>query len=585
MRQLPPPLGTRTASRTLPISPLGRESSFSSALSPAARRRLAADEVVSSEAIKAVYGATQWRRDFRPLRSVDARLRATIWNALPECPFKRFQEIFCLPEDRILPQFTYHGGRISWVDLPNPQKLTLRGCLVSVDRIPEKLVEDLGLVVFTEGQTPAGRIKEKARLSVVLGLMLAFESSREVDQFHPRVRRLEHSSEELKRSYPAETRPISKERYGELLVTRHYNDSNDQYRLILQRFRSGYAAVRASSYIHRSQDKEPRELGSVTVRIEFLANRLLNQWDSLDADGRANITAKIKETSITLIQKFEHCTNKEKVRARELIDAAKECRDSRRVTNILATATRLRSACLSLRRRVKNVGYIAGNIRADELMLAEKVSAGGEALRLLGEAVQEAVAVVNLKPKMSPNDAVRQGQVDGIFKRAGLDLTILTPHLLIAPYRAFCTPIEQAMHALRHTLLSSDFEASKIELVKLHVLSKFGRAVEAIEELRLTVAKNPDIPPGELANVLNDVIKAFSEREVFPDIRTAALDVPYRLLRTEMTRTSRVLKVYETRGLDATARTQMYDRLKVYLDSVDVPHALYAVATMQAKAA
>lgn len=115
------------------------------------RPRIRLQDLASPSAQIETYGSIQWQSEFVKLRSLKhfpgitgngADLHDKIWRKLKAPRFKLFQEAFCHPDDWIVPRIE----RCEWNINPTEDfDIPVLACLISPERVPDKLLFDLAL--------------------------------------------------------------------------------------------------------------------------------------------------------------------------------------------------------------------------------------------------------------------------------------------------------------------------------------------------------------------------------------------------------------------------------------------------------
>jgi hypothetical protein len=107
-------------------------------------------------------------------------------------------------------------------------------------------------------------------------------------------------------------------------------------------------------------------------------------------------------------------------------------------------------------------------------------------------------------------------------------------------------------------------------MVKLVVFSKLQRADAIFEVLRSLTGRSKAVPLKELRRHATSLRSLLDLRSVFPQTTVPAYQPTYRKLQRTVGTIVGGLERYDRRGMDLDERTQMYSRLRAYLDKTDL---------------
>jgi hypothetical protein len=112
-------------------------------------------------------------------------------------------------------------------------------------------------------------------------------------------------------------------------------------------------------------------------------------------------------------------------------------------------------------------------------------------------------------------------------------------------------------------------------MVKLMIYSKIQRANAIFEMLRSLTGRSEAVPLKELRRHATALRALLEARSAFPSTTILEFQAVYRKLLRTVSTIANGLERYEQQGLDLDERTQMYSRLRAYLDKIDLEAATY----------
>jgi hypothetical protein len=127
----------------------------------------------------------------------------------------------------VIPHITIRRSMPSFTLQRASQRASFKGCIVSPQRIPEKLCEDLQLCDFADlAQNPLGRLQRKA--AVIPELKLLWQSAVPLVDHEQRLLVVSPVSEALQKQYPG-VKPPSEDIHGSVLYIREVGASGQNW--------------------------------------------------------------------------------------------------------------------------------------------------------------------------------------------------------------------------------------------------------------------------------------------------------------------------------------------------------------------
>lgn len=166
--------------------------------------------------------------------------------------------------------------------------------------------------------------------------------------------------------------------------------------------------------------------------------------------------------------------------------------------------------------------------------------------------------------------AERTSHANIILSRLGIPVDALNQVSAVRPLRAFKVAHRLAYADLRNALLNQNGQQAREAMVKLVIFSKLQRANAIFEVLRALTGRSQAVPLKELRRHASSLRNLLELRSVFPQTTVPAFQPTYRRLQRTVGSIAGGLERYYGRGMDLDERTQMYSRLRAYLDKTDL---------------
>ena len=558
------------------------------------------DQISSPDAQRARYlqsTGRAWGQDFMSIREVrfmtiagltGDRLIEHLWKELPSSRFKRFQELFSDPENFLIPRVTDGATGVSFLTAHELNNCSVLPCLISGDRLPSKLLQDLGLVTWPNRNPDALRVLQtKSSTPVLDGLKAIFDSTRSVGSRNQRVRLIGQPTTGEGTLYPTAT-PLSPKLLGSVLILRddggadveRSKDRNAPWqppRKVVQFYPTVYAAYRKTSHETRGYDAEIAKVRDLSIDWRALNAKINEQWrrdtpPEEKAELRAELTSLANRTRAALGK----VTNAQKKKADEFfakIDVALQNGDKnigKMLTQMVAGATRLE-------RRVETIPYKSRYNEEDRLLLKDTINSHIKRLKDFREALPKAaetLATEIAKPAGLFNteyatDRERQTAAKSLVRRMGLPVSGIQ-HMDVRPFLAFARLLALDHTALVAAVERQDPQEARKALARMEVASKLQRANHAMEWLRKEKAAGTPGPASVLASEAYAFHNSLTNRVIFPGTSTPEYDTECQLVTENIRGIVDDLKKDARGELAEAAQEELSQRLERFLYEEDL---------------
>lgn len=508
------------------------------------------------------YPKEKWDAEFIRLGDLSPKLAEEHWRAVPYCLFKQMNEAFCSPQDRCIPR-NHQIGDLS--------KISLRGILINPDLVPEKLLKDLGLADFSKtAGVPNGRLIERCRPEVILGLKLALENAQSLERNNHRVLIL-NQSPDLK-DYPEGTRTISEDAAGKLLITRT-RDQQQGHRFLKVEFHPDpHSAMRSELHISASYNEERKDINLSLAEVRFIQQRLDKEWRGADFQGKEKLRKDAEAVLLSIIEKLEGAKNDHKVSAERLLALAKSIEDKLGKLNPTVALTRITAAIDRFEKRRKETHSIEKHTDADCLTLLDDMDYNWALLKRFRGSIERAAEIVG-SSKISEQEGIephkRSENAQKILDQITLNPDFLLPFRM-APYVTFAKALNVNYSSLAQALKSGDREEAEKSLVRMQIIVKMHAAYEVFE---LSKTKALEVKQkgteADAFSKLSELKDLFSKLKGFFDKRQILADVEVEPHFSELFESHRRELAKIEAGLNAAIAQGSMADAKGALDNVD----------------
>jgi len=486
-------------------------------------KRREIEQLASTAPQRSEYGLSQWNTDFVRLSQVEVpenfplgveEFRDKLWRALPNGKFKRFQELFCDPHNFVVPGGFQvdSAGKISFPDELDLKNLSVKGCLVSIDRISDEFAESLGLIKFSdrERKSPFARLKAKGDIKLVNQLKLVWDGAKSLGDRDHRVLVVQKPDDELRARY-SNVRRWPAGIHGTVIYTLEDQSGritrenpplgpSEVRPLIPQHFSNMFSAYRRTLHVSQGYKNEQEVLVEMNGRLDLLGRRIGQHWRQGASTGQKNqMLEEVIATFTAAIDTLESVKDRNKAEAKALIGKVRDGLDSLGRRNPLVVQGRRSSAVNSLKERFQATLDKASYNERDRGILKGCLSAEGLTLQLTREAINKSGDMV------SDNHLVfRPDLAEGIRAKATkLLLDEIVPHrdsltkVYARPFSTYAGLLRIGAQELEEALIKGNLEASQKAVVRMQMVTKLcamNVILEGIKE-QLVVSEQLAIDP------------------------------------------------------------------------------------------
>ncbi|MEY4668504.1 MAG: hypothetical protein RL518_1203 [Pseudomonadota bacterium] len=587
----------RAVTRAEKAAPEGR----SKALTSARKDRENLEKLVATTSQVSAYRdlfPVAWADQFVPVATFSrqdlfgyqgTKLVDYLWSSLPNSRFKRFQELFCEPENYSVPKPDLTGIDVQYPERDLLNACSLAGCLVSPARIPFRLLVDLGIVPEPKRElTELEALKIKSSESVIHTLKAMWESMEILPKGNHRfgiIRQLSPGS--MKRYPKAKTLPETV--LGSFVYTKEnvsINRSSSKTKrgpwvapeLVCAFYPNVYASRRKADHQMGSYRLETVSIGNLALEWNELNERASTQWR---ASAPSEVKQSIREALLRLVtrstQEFKRVNHTLKQQAKEKFEALEESL-AKGSNNITAQVSAANAAVTRLEKRLSDMPRKSAYNMEDAEQLSQIINSGEHAFTLISESLY--TAGIKLRDEINRRDGYFSQRHLSEPERAVRTKVLLTemniPHLAlkcapsVRPFRVFATAQRKAYEELEGAILTQDVEGAKRAMVALTVYSKFQRANAVFEKLRCLTSASAAVPLSELRSVALSLRALIEKRAVFPQTNVPALKDSYNSLQRSVTSLAKGLEYYHRKGIELDERMLRYKRLRIFLDQTDL---------------
>lgn len=538
---------------------------------------------------------TEWRESFIPveqfrrgfhlfgLRGVN--LVEHLWVQLPNCRFKRFQELFCEKSNYAIPRPNLEAPCVVYPPRDELNKLPLHACLASPARIPFKLLVDLGIVAEpTRELSDLAALAIKSEPKVIATLKAVWDAAQNLSPGNERILLLRQIDQE---KYPNAT-PLAEDKLGSIIYVRENTAVNrtgtkrdrgtwQAPEQVAAFFPSVYSALRKTDHETAGYQLETMSLGQLSVEWNELTTRAREQWrrnapDEVKATIRSDLRTLVAKSRAELASVSNHLK-------REAVNsfAELESRLAEGSNNITTHVTTADAAVRKLNTTINSSSRKSGYNTTDAKQLTALVEKAEHGFKLIADSLFRASARLQdemkkrdgfFSQKALPSEAL-EANANSLISKLGIPINAIDP-VLERPVRIFALRVRSAYDELKAAILSQDAEQAKRAMVKLVVLSKLQRSSSVFEQLRRLTVCSETVPLKELTRSAASLRSLLELRSVFPQTLVPELQPTFKTIQRRASTIASGLESYRDQGLDLAARTQMYSRLRRYLDETDM---------------
>jgi hypothetical protein len=529
------------------------------------------NEITTPQGQRTLYGAERWARDFQFLselhspypNSDDHKIRDEVWRALPASKFKFFQELFVHPLDRIVPKVSPFGTTDQLFSRDHVRSLSVLGCIVHPDMLPDDMLHRLGIVNFVSESgklfRPVERLERKAQLSVVSQLKLLWDASQPLSRGQYRVLVLREPTPTLCGRYELSVDPARKDVYGQVLLSHFDADTGSR---VVQLFTEVRSLMRRFEHARKEYNAETEALAA--ARSSSAEARTVLRQGS-EYDRRA--TELLQSAGDSLGSPRDPV----KVDAQNRLARAAPLRDSDGRRNILIAASRASAAESRLGKRAEAAANMLGYLEKDRLLVKGQVELEASHLKSFFSAVTNAARSFRVSPDLGKDTLFTDEKKDaarGFVQRLGLQRENFEKQFLLLPYRRFAEQSVLAVLALESALQLQSRGGAAQSITDLLVIKMRFDTYQSISDMKAALV-HPERT--SFRRLFDASAKLAQDHQMAVGLMAAGLmdgETEERhnseLLIRLVSRMKSRLATYKQQSLSEEDRLRVYDNLKKY---------------------
>ena len=522
-----------------------------------------------------------------------ANIRNELWKDLQRSRFKSFQELFCDPMNFAVPMLS---------SACNPRSLntcSLAPCLVSPDRMPSKLLSDLGLVKWREESiTPLEVLQTKGALEVVNGLKALWESTEKIDSESDRIMIVKPHTDAV-RSFYRDQRGVALDQVrpdliGSILYVREKVSGSSRaaagaqkrgefvpQQRVVHFHASAYSLVRKTHHQREGHDAEIKELAKLTIEWKDLNERINSQWKpATSTEHRQHLHGLLCKLAAETHEKLAADSNVDKREALKfLIQIEEQLAIPPRnlnlvIQNIAPILTKMVAAFTRLDNRSKEIPQKGQWNEKDRMVLNGSIKEHEGRFQKVQRVLLDTPAILRDYEYYFTQGGLsreqRTKEANKLIGRMNLGFESLSSDIKIRPFIAFAEKLRSCSKELHTAIVNQTRTGVRDAIVKMVVVCKLQQTNAAFEVLRMRTIERQTVPLKELVKVARELAKVVEARELFPERTVVGYREPYGVVEQKVKDIKRTLLHYEDMGLDLTARKEHYKNLREYLDLTDL---------------
>ena len=528
-----------------------------------------------------------------------ANIRNELWKDLQRSRFKSFQELFCDPMNFAVPM-------LSSECIPRSlNTCNLAPCLVSLDRMPSKLLSDLGLVQWPEERiTQLAVLQTKAPLKVVNGLKALWESTHKIELRSGRIMIVKPHTDEVRSFYGAQggvvdpslvaLDPIRPDLIGSLLYVREEVSGSSlaasraqkrgeflPQQRIVHFHASAYSLLRKTHYQREGHDAEISELAKLTREWKELNQRINSEWKpATNTEHRQHLHDQLLKLAEETHEKLAADSNVAKSEAfKFLLKIEEQLAITPRnpdlvIKNIAPILSQMVAAFRRLDLRSEEIPQKGQWNEADRMVLNRHIEEHEAQFQIVQRDLLAAPKILHANEYYFTQAGLSREQreqvANKLIGRMNLGFGSLSSDIKIRPFIAFAEKLRSCSKELHTAIVNQTLAGVRDAIVKMVVVCKLQQTNAAFEVLRMRTMEHQTVPLPELVKVAEELAKVVAAREIFPKHTVVGYREPYGVVEKKVKEIKRGLLYYELKGLDLTARKVRYKNLRKYLDLTDL---------------
>jgi hypothetical protein len=547
--------------------------------------RLREQQALSIEQQIADYGINEWHETFEFLASVnevqgtnlaDEKLRRLVWNILKDSPLKRANAALSDEPMLIIPHFKADKRRIWFHDLSC--MWSVKACPISLDRLPEKLIQDFKVDDFSGAKTQTE--KNIVKMRAIPGVKKVLDSTRYISGKNHRLSIIIPSNKVVDERYPGVPGPHP-DIIGSIVSTSETQQSRKDVKLEkdlgpeprllkMQFFPDGYAAFRSTYYQALSYEgHETNVLISIKNAVEQLNGRFEARWRAgVIPSVKADLIERTQQICMMCGESMESPQNPYKIRVKELMDAALEFAKMESPTPAM---TKMVAITRAIDTRLSDVTSLNEYNAADQQDLRSQIRKHEatfkdfrDGIKVNGEKLD--FPIRHLGEELTPKQL--DENIDVIKSQLGLKVK-KEEKFIIRPFLTYFNAIEDELYILEKALRSRDVEEQTDAVINMHVISKFQALQTCFEHLK-TFSLHPSMyRPTEIRAYLDKVKDIMAAREIFPDRIIEELEDLYELLTMSVEKLDQIFSIIQ-QTMDYETMKELLEEFNEELDKHDI---------------
>lgn len=534
------------------------------------------------------YGEEKWNEQFVRLGDIEElegfnetgeKLQLLLWSKLPNCRFKRFQELFCKPEDFCLPRFRVEGQTLIFENIAAIHLLSLAPVMVDIDRVPDALLEHVQLVTFDdEDKDRIVYLKKKA--AAIPQFKEIFETAEQLTPYNERILII-RSADTLPATIENTARGAPAALEGGLLYIRsderikNGEEKNGRFpSRVAQYFPDAYSAERKTFHQEEVYVQEISQLARLIVRLKNMNGELNRNWKaSTPQEEKNGMRSRANALFTECAETLELCGNRFKVAAKTHLTKIQSLigEDIKKAPNVSAAMTCMVATRESLEKRHGDMRFKGRYNQDDRQGLAEGISLHEAELGEYAKGVKIVASRLENKPALFESTTLTEAQIH--TNVAGI-LTPLHPDTIagvrLAPFMTYAVRLREKYDLLESALSAQEKEKSQDVLIQMHLILKFLEVQKTFERIKKDIMDPRFVTVGRIRSFISEVSGVFSAFQICTDRIVESYIAPFKSMNEQLNRIEERLKIYEGRDLDLSQRTEMFKRLKEFLDTFDI---------------
>lgn len=477
------------------------------------------------------YGET-WKSDYvQPAKMTHCEgthlkgieLQQWIWSCVPDSRFKRFQEVFCNPEDYVVPAFTMVKGRLQFRKITSFNTCSLDACIVSPDRITDEHAEAFGLLEFDESDVgyPKKRLHKKADIDVLLQLKKFGESWKQLDPQNKHLWIVGTSLPEHDQRYG--DKKIPQDVIGTIIFIQGSADGEKNAlgseERVLSHFPNAFQASRKPVHQRGGHDEEQDELTKMHAELTA-ANMRLDAGDRRDTPQatKALVIAESQKVIGSAANALNGVRAKTKVEAKEKLEEALPMKDRRGRRSTTAGLSKMVAARRRLETRNDDINDMQSINERDRTLLREA----------LGKAQATLVSVrkhIVTYARMLEGDARTLTAAEKGHARIAFNVA---PHLQKVQLQPLVTHahilLKQSEHV--HAALEANSRRdAQAALLRMQIVGKLQGMRTCMEWMTSQI--HDRFPDAKAKDKVEEMSEFLHEHQIFPQQYIPEYDGPY----------------------------------------------------------